>query len=128
MEVNVATQHKFISLDFFYDEDSNKYFSGMNIFLDDTHIVAVMLQLENEDFEDLITETILKVTPLFYKIIPIAYVFKAGESTPMEIDMRDLTDVDYDWKTHTFDIDDEDISEYIKTNNLAFIDVSGEIH
>jgi hypothetical protein len=128
MEVNVATQYKFISLDFFYDEDSNNYFSGMNIFLDDTHALSMMLQLENEDFEDLITETILKVAPLFYKIIPIAYLFKAGESTPTEIDMRDLTDVDYDWKTHTFDIDDENISEYIKDNNLAFIDVSGEIH
>lgn len=122
---------KFIAIDFFYDEDSEKYFAGMNIFITDDHIVPMSIIGDYDDKDEMISKTLSKVTETFTRIIPIAYLFE-GESeedlaNPIEIDLSQLVD-DYDWFIPEVDYDDDKLKIHIEANKLTYMDISGEVH
>lgn len=126
-----VSNYKFVSIVFFYDEDSEKYFAGMNIFITDDHIVNILIIGDYDDKDEMISKTLSKITDSFTRIIPIAYLFE-GESeedlaNPIEIDLSQLVD-DYDWFIPEVDYDDDKLKLHIESNKLIYMDISGEVH
>jgi hypothetical protein len=126
-----VSNYKFVAISFFYDEDSEKYLAGMNIFITDDHIVPMSIIGDYDDKDEMISKTLGKITDSFTRIIPIAYLVE-GESeedlaNPIEIDLSQLVD-DYDWFIPEVDYDDDKLKLHIESNKLIYMDISRGVH